>query len=153
MSDFRFSKRSLNNLKGVRQPLVRVAHRAIAITEIDFGVIDGLRTREEQAALVEAGASQTMNSNHLTGEAIDIMAYVGARGSWELPLYHKIADAFAKAAFHEGVGIRWGGAWHIDDVRDWQGSMEAAQDDYIRLRRSQGRRPFLDSGHFELAVV
>ena len=149
-NDFRFSKRSLSNLKGVKAPLVKVAHRAIVLTPVDFGVIDGLRTSDEQRELVRMGASQTMNSKHLVGEAIDIMAYIGARGSWELPLYHRIADAFKQAAFNEGVKMRWGGAWHIEDIREWDGTMEAAQDDYVRVRRSQGRRPFLDSGHFEL---
>lgn len=44
-------------LKGVHPDLVRVVERAIQITTQDFSVHDGLRTAEEQKALVASGAS------------------------------------------------------------------------------------------------
>lgn len=150
MSRFKFSKRSLDHIDDIDENLAAVCHTAIDLTKIDFGIIDGVRTLEEQQALVDAGASQTLNSKHLNGEAVDVMAYVGARGSWELPLYAKIADAFKASAIQHGVIIRWGGAWHIPDIREWQGDMQSAMDDYVRTRRKQGRRPFVDAGHFEL---
>jgi hypothetical protein len=77
---YRFSERSLRNLEGVHPDLVRVMHRAIAITEVDFTVIEGLRTRERQKKLVEKGASTTMNSRHLTGHAVDIVPFVDEDG-------------------------------------------------------------------------
>jgi hypothetical protein len=64
---FKLSQRSLNNLKGVDERLQEVVHYAIGVSKIDFGVICGLRTVEEQKALVAKGASKTMNSKHLTG--------------------------------------------------------------------------------------
>ena len=79
------------------------------------------------------------------------MAYVGGRASWELSLYDDIADAMKEAAKLENVGIRWGSCWHIDDIRTWDGTMEDAMNAYVDLRRSQGRRPFIDGPHFELA--
>ena len=79
------------------------------------------------------------------------MAYVGSRGSWELNLYDDVADAMKRAAEVCDVGIRWGCAWHIYDIRKWDGTMEEAMNAYIDLRRSEGRRPFLDGPHFELA--
>ena len=39
---------------------------------------------------------------------------------------------------------------HIDDIGTWQGKMEDAMTTYIDLRRSQGKRPFIDGPHFEL---
>jgi peptidoglycan LD-endopeptidase CwlK len=45
-------------------------------------VICGLRTMEEQRVLVDKGASKTMRSKHLDGKAVDLMAYIGSRGSW-----------------------------------------------------------------------
>ena len=54
------------------------------------------------------------------------------------------------AAQAEGVKVRWGAAWHIDDICDYEGTMEEAMNDYIDLRRSQGKRPFIDAPHFEL---
>ena len=147
---FKLSKRSLSRLEGVRPELVAVVQRAITITNVDFGVIQGLRTMEEQRELVAKGASQTMKSKHLTGEAVDVMAYVGSRGSWEMSLYDDIADAFKLAAIEEDVQIRWGAAWQVNDLREWDGTMQDAMDEYIDLRRSQGRRPFIDGPHFEL---
>ena len=147
---FKLSQRSLDKLDGVEEDLVRVVKRAIEITEVDFGVIQGLRTVEEQEALVAKGASQTMKTKHLEGRAVDLMAYVGGKGSWELAVYDEVADAMKQAAEEEGVQIRWGAAWHIDDIREHDGTMEEAMNGYIDLRRSQGRRPFIDAPHFEL---
>jgi len=150
---FKLSNRSLNNLDGVKESMVGVVNRAISITKIDFGVICGLRTVAEQRALVESGASQTMKSKHLVGDAVDLMAYVGSRASWELNLYDEIADAMAESALSLGVKMRWGAAWTVDDIAEWHDrgkTMEAAMNSYIDLRRSQGRRPFIDGPHFEL---
>lgn len=148
---FKLSKRSLARLEGVDERMVRVVKTAISFSNVDFGVIQGLRTIEEQRELVAKGASQTMKSKHLDGLAVDLMAYVGSRGSWELSLYDDIADAMKLAAIEEGVSIRWGAAWQIDDIREWDGTMQDAMDAYIDLRRSQGRRPFIDGPHFELS--
>ena len=81
---FKLSKRSLRKLEGVDENLVAVVKRAIELTKIDFGVTFGMRTVEEQEALVAAGRSQTMKSKHLEGRAVDLMAYVDGKGCWEL---------------------------------------------------------------------
>ena len=151
---FKLSQRSLGRMDGIKPALHSVVAHAITVSNVDFGVICGLRTPEEQADLVARGASQTHKSKHLTGDAVDLMAYVYANGasraSWELNLYDDIADAMKEAAVREGVKIRWGAAWQIDDFRDWEGTAEEAMNAYIDLRRSQGRRPFIDGPHFEL---
>ena len=103
--------RSKQRLRGVHPDLVKVVERAIQITEVDFTVLEGLRTPERQKALVEAGASQTLNSRHLTGHAVDLGAWVGDEVRWDWPLYHKIAAAMKEAARQEGVRIVWGGDW------------------------------------------
>ena len=151
---FKLSQRSLGRLDGVKPLLHSVVTTAIGLSNVDFGCICGLRTEAEQADLVARGASQTHKSKHLTGDAVDLMAYVYANGasraSWELNLYDDIADAMKEAAVREGVKIRWGAAWHIDDLRSFEGTAEEAMNAYIDLRRSQGRRPFIDGPHFEL---
>ena len=119
-------------------------------TKIDFGVIEGLRTEEKQKELVASGASQTMKSKHLTGDAVDLMAYVNGRGCWEIGVYDEVADAMKQAAYEEDVMIRWGAAWNIQDLALWEGTSEDAMNHYIDERRSQGRRPFIDAPHFEL---
>ena len=154
---FKLSERSLNNLRGVHPDLVACVHMAIELTKIDFGVICGLRTLEEQKELVATGASQTMNSKHLRqgdgyGHAVDLMAYVGSRASWENNLYDDIADAMKEASQRLSVSLKWGAAWSVGSISSWPHSMEAAMNSYIDLRRSQGRRPFIDGPHFELMV-
>ena len=147
---YKLSRRSLDKLEGVDEQLVAVVNMAITLTKIDFGVIQGMRTVEQQKELVAKGASQTMKSKHLEGRAVDLMAYINGRGSWELNVYDEVADAMKEAAKALGVKIRWGAAWHIDDIASYEGTMEEAMNEYIDLRRSQGRRPFIDAPHFEL---
>jgi peptidoglycan L-alanyl-D-glutamate endopeptidase CwlK len=103
--------RSRQRLKGVHPDLVKVDERAIEISTIDFTVHEGLRTPERQKTLLEAGASQTLNSRHITGHAVDLGAWVGDEVRWDWPLYHKIAAAMKEAAKQEGVSIVWGGDW------------------------------------------
>ncbi|EMQ3414369.1 hypothetical protein WE666_005403, partial [Escherichia coli O117:H42] len=46
--------------------LVAVVRRALELTEVDFGITEGLRSKYRQKQLVAEGKSQTMNSRHLT---------------------------------------------------------------------------------------
>lgn len=147
---FSLSQRSLDKLTGVDQRLVDVVKRAIQITTVDFGVTCGLRTQAEQQRLVDTGASQTLDSNHVKGRAVDLVAYVGNRASWELNLYDDIALAMKVAARELKVPIRWGAAWNVPDLTKWNGTMEGAMNYYIDTRRKQNQRPFIDAPHFEL---
>jgi peptidoglycan L-alanyl-D-glutamate endopeptidase CwlK len=106
---FALSQRSRDRLKGVDPRLVRVVEEAIKITEVDFGVTEGLRTEERQKELVSKGLSQTLKSKHLTGHAVDLVAYDNGKVTWEKEFYHKIADAMKKAAKDQNTNIRWGG--------------------------------------------
>ena len=147
---FRLSKRSTGRLEGVNDDLVAVVKRAIELTKVDFGVTEGLRSVETQREYVAAGKSQTMKSKHLEGRAVDLVAYIGSSVSWELNLYDDIANAMRVAAIELDVAIKWGAAWSVGDIRDFDGSMAEAMNEYIDLRRSQGRRPFIDGPHFEM---
>jgi len=118
---FRFSKRSLGNLQGVHPSLVHVAHKALALSECDFTVTEGLRSTARQRELVAKGASRTMNSQHLCqndgyGHAIDVYPYWGGKLHTEdsrenLAKYDEIAEAFKAAAAELEIGIIWGGDW------------------------------------------
>lgn len=145
---YQLGKRSKDRLLGVDPRMVAVVEKAITISEQDFSVICGLRTVKEQEALVAKGASQTMKSKHLEGLAVDLMAWVDG-GRWELNLYDEIADAIRKAAIELEVNVRWGAAWH-KTLNEWDGTAEDLMNEYIDLRRSQGRRPFIDGPHFEI---
>lgn len=108
---YKLGRRSVSRFKGVHPDLVKVVRRAIEITEVDFTVLEGKRTKERQRKLYNAGASKTMNSRHLTGHAIDLGAYVAGSVRWDWPLYYKIADAMKQAAEELEVHIKWGGDW------------------------------------------
>lgn len=107
----KYSKRSLNNLRGIHPDLRRVIDRALQDSPLDFVVIEGLRTEERQRQLVASGASRTMNSRHLTGHAVDLMP-IGPNGpAFDWPLYDKLGPAVKEAAEKEGVALDWGGDW------------------------------------------
>lgn len=108
---FKLSQRSKDRLKGVHPDLVKVVEHAIEISTVDFAVLEGLRTPERQKALKEAGASQTLNSRHITGHAVDLGAWVDGEVRWDWPLYHQIAKAMKAAAAELNIPIEWGGDW------------------------------------------
>ena len=108
---FALSKKSLDRLTGVHPRLVEVVKLAITLTDVDFAVLEGVRSLERQKALVAAGASKTMRGRHLTGHAVDLGAIVDGQVRWDWPLYAKVAVAVKEAARRLGVPIEWGGDW------------------------------------------
>ena len=148
---FQLSQRSLSKLKGVDDRLVGCVMLAIKYTKVDFAVIEGVRTAARQRELFEQGASQIAEGGtHVAGRAVDLMAFLGSRPSWELNLYDDVADAMKQAAIECNVPIRWGAAWNVPDIRLWRGTMEEAMNYYIDERRKQNKRPFIDGPHFEM---
>ena len=152
---FKLSSRSKKKLDGVHPDMVAVVERAIELTAVDFGVTYGVRTLAEQKKLVASGRSQTMKSKHLIQDsgyshAVDVVAYDGKDVVWEINVYDNICDAFKQAAIEKGVAVKWGAAWSEGDIRSYKGTAEFHMNRYIDLRRSQGRRPFIDGPHFEL---
>lgn len=121
-------------LKGVHNALVSVVRSASLKSSVPFTVIEGLRSEERQAQLVEAGASKTSNSRHLTGHAVDLWPLDPAtmkpvpsdaafpKGSNEAQAasarlwsdLRKVASAMKDAAKEQGVQIEWGGDWGWD---------------------------------------
>lgn len=149
---YKLGRKSLLELNGVDQQLVDVTHRAIKITKVDFGVHDGLRTIDEQRRLVNRGASRTMKSKHLTGEAVDLVPYINGKLRWEWePIYH-IAAAVQEAAIELGVALRWGGVWDraFNDLDEGTSGMRDEVNDYVGRRRAAGRTAFIDGPHYEL---
>ena len=152
---YKLSGRSLNKLEGVHPTMVDTVKRAIQLSKVDFGVIYGVRSLAEQKRLYEAKRSQTMKSKHLVQEdgyshAVDLMAYDGSDPSWDIVMYDDIADAMKAAAKETGAKIRWGAAWTIDNIADWERPMQDAMNNYIDIRRKSGRTPFIDGPLFEL---
>lgn len=147
MGAWKFSKRSLDNLAGVHPDLVRVVHETLRESPVDFVVIEGRRTIARQRELVAAGASQTMDSRHLTGHAVDLAAWVGEI-RWDMGLYYQLAAAAQRAAKTLAVPLRWGGCWLRLDTTDKTPNVLVAE--YVASRRAAGRKAFVDGPHFEL---
>lgn len=118
---FKLGPRSLLNLRGVHPDLVRVVKRAIGLSEVDFTVIEGLRSLARQKELLAKGATKTLRSRHLNGFAVDIAPYVGGSIRWDWPLFDHIENAMKEAARLENVKIEWGGDWvTFKDGPHWQ---------------------------------
>lgn len=143
-----FSQGSLNNLEGVDPKLVRVVHEALRVSEQDFAVLEGLRTITRQRELLKKGATQTLESKHLKGLAVDLVPVVNGQISWDWKYYYNIARAMKQAAESLNVRIRWGGAWAV--LNGAKETPEQLVAEYVALKRKQGKKAFTDGPHFEL---
>ena len=112
--------RSLMRLEGVHPDLVRVVKRAAASSDLDFTVLEGLRTEARQRQLFKQGATKTLNSRHLTGHAVDLAPLIDGKVSWDWPLYHRLAKIVKAAAAAENVPLQWGGDWRFKDGPHWE---------------------------------
>lgn len=133
---------SRQHLVGVHPDLVRVLERAIQISEVDFKVIEGVRTPERQRELYAQGRTKpgkvvtwTLKSNHFKqpdgwGHAVDLLP---APYDWDnkTGVFDKVAKAMLAAAAELKIAIRWGADWDRDGIA-----------------REKGET---DSPHFELA--
>ncbi len=108
---YRLSNRSINKMDGIHNDLANVVQKAIEITPLDFRVTEGLRTKSRQQQLFDSGASKTLNSRHITGHAVDLVAYFDGQVSWHMGHYEIIANAMKEAASELGIPIEWGGDW------------------------------------------
>lgn len=117
MSSFQFSNKSLSHLSYAHPDLKRVMLKAIKYSKVDFGVFFPVRTKEDQANMLQTGASTTLNSRHLKRpqedfvHAVDVYAWIDGKVSWDMSHYKKIAKAVFRAAIEEGVQLEWGGHW------------------------------------------
>ena len=143
VSKYKLSERSLNNLKGVDERLVKVVKRAIEITEQDFVVIEGLRTKEQM--MINYGKGRTASelavhgipasyakpneakvtwlndpfaSNHAKGLAVDIVPYPV---DWnDISKFKKINEAMQASAKEFGIKLSYGGDWKNKDYPHWE---------------------------------
>ena len=138
VSKFKLSERSLNSLKGVNPNLVKVVERAIELTEQDFLVLEGVRSKEQcyinygkgrTAAQCSAKGVPTkyaqpnlskvtwlnnpLASKHVTGNAVDL---VPSPIDWNtISKFTTISKSMKQAAKELGVDLEWGGDWTKKD--------------------------------------
>lgn len=145
--------RSLKNLVGVDSQLVQCVHRAHELCleigpKYDFTVIEGLRSVETQRKYVNSGASQTMRSYHIIGRAVDLALFENGAMYNNIDRYAVIADCMDEAAEELGIEITWGAVWdkRMDDYDDAQAEFK----EYVKRRKAQGRKVFVDAVHFQI---
>ena len=109
-------QRSARNLVGVDLDLVAIVIEAMRRSPVEFFVNEGVRQQSRQKMLFSTGASQTLNSRHLTGHAVDVVAVIDDEVRWVFPLYERIAEVMKAVAAERGVKITWGGDW--ESLRD-----------------------------------
>jgi len=72
---------------------------------IPLKITSSTRTSSEQASLVRAGRSTTLNSKHLMGQAFDVDIHGWNRDDIPLWWFTQLGQ------LGEQLGLRWGGRW------------------------------------------
>lgn len=108
---YAFGTKSAEKLSQVHPDLQKVFNEAIKGSPLDFSITEGLRTKERQKALFDAGKSQTMNSRHLTGKAVDIAVIRDGEITWDMKYYQLVASHIKNIAKSMNIDIVWGGDW------------------------------------------
>lgn len=152
---FKFGARSELELATVKPDMVKLCHRALYLTPLDFGIRQGRRSEEEQRDNVAKGVSQTMDSKHMAdpadglASAIDFLPYWKGQAQQEWPFIYPVANAFMQASKDLDIPAGWGGSWGMDlwAFRD----VIQAQEAYILLRAKRKGKAFFDGYHIELA--
>lgn len=130
---FSFGPASKARLQGLHPDLVKVLERAIQISDIDFTIIEGVRSAERQASLYAQGRTKpgpkvtwVRHSNHQVsadgfGHAVDMYPFpvslvLSQKPKEYEPLFDIIAKAMFKASKELNIPIRWGANWDMDNM-------------------------------------
>ncbi|EIB3908661.1 M15 family metallopeptidase, partial [Listeria monocytogenes] len=110
MTSYYYS-RSLANVNKLADNTKAAARKLLDWSEsngIEVLIYETIRTKEQQAANVASGASQTMRSYHLVGQALDFVMAKGKTVDWGAYRSDKGKKFVAKA---KSLGFEWGGDW------------------------------------------
>lgn len=116
---FKLGNKSYSNLIGVNPILSSIVVHAISKSKYDFTVFEGIRTHKRQKYLVDTGRSWTMRSNHLTGNAVDLVPWIDNGPRWDgyntTEVFNEIHRCMMESAKEAGVELTWGGDWKTSD--------------------------------------
>lgn len=101
---FSLSNRSIKNMDGVSPYLQMLAIRAIAISPVDFGILEtgGERTASMQYNIFKQGFSKCdgykKKSYHQSGNALDTVPYINGKYTWNnrqafIDIYYSLKEA------------------------------------------------------------
>lgn len=124
---YKFSKRSLNNLKGVHPDLVKLMNEAIKTTPIDFTITEGVRTTARQLELYKAKKSNCDGIYKKSNHQVKKDGYGYAVDLYPLPIqytnmtpYIKLSQHIKSVAKNLGIKISYGGDWKMRDFPHYQ---------------------------------
>jgi peptidoglycan L-alanyl-D-glutamate endopeptidase CwlK len=138
MSDFKLSKNSKENIKGVREEIKALVNRVLAKSPHDFGIpgYGGKRTAQEQNNLFHQRPRVTQldgfkkKSYHQSGNAFDIFIYDEHGACWACRDKYKDVAVLIKeefklmqqeCIFDEKEKLEWGGDWiRFKDIPHFQ---------------------------------
>ncbi|RJC38873.1 M15 family peptidase [Listeria monocytogenes] len=106
-----YYNRSLANVNKLADNTKAAARKLLDWAEnsgIEVLIYETIRTKEQQSANVANGASQTMRSYHLVGQALDFVMAKGKTVDWGAYRSDKGKKFVAKA---KSLGFEWGGDW------------------------------------------
>ena len=140
-------------LEEIQPSLANIVRRAVAISDIEIQVTHGMRTLTQQHEFFRKGISIGNQSPHMYGYAVDLVPIVEGRLSFEPEIFDDVAYCMLFAARDLNTAIRWGGAWHCDNLANFTGVLGDLQIEYIDTMRLGNKRPRIDVQHFELSVA
>jgi peptidoglycan L-alanyl-D-glutamate endopeptidase CwlK len=112
-----FSQRSLDVLATVKPDLRRLFHRVVLKFDCTILPDGGLRTPDRQLELYREGKSKTLQSKHLTGDAVDVAPYPV---NWDMSNIENVKRWYAFCGYVRGVAekleidVRGGFDWDSD---------------------------------------
>ena len=111
---YKLGKRSRKNMIGMYPPLAYCVEIAIQRTKQDFCILNsgGVRTLKQQKDLYAKGRTKkgkkvtwTMNSLHLKGTAVDLVAYVDGKPTWDDKYYTEIINVMKEVSDEFNLGV------------------------------------------------
>lgn len=111
-----FKGRDNARLQGVNKDLVKLLGEVKKRNPLPKGysirINEGKRSLAKQRQYVASGASQTMNSKHLSGNAVDI-AIFDDKGNYSKDFedYRSVANIAKEIATRDKLNFTWGGDW------------------------------------------
>lgn len=105
------NRATLNELAPNTKRLAFKWYEYLVKNDIEVLVYDARRTVAEQRANVNSGASQTMYSYHIVGQALDFVPVKDGKAIWNGYNAANIQKAIKEA---QRLGFTWGGDWDSD---------------------------------------
>ena len=104
----RYGRKSRRVLEGLNEDLQELLNEVIKY--VDVSLIEGKRSLDRQKQLKEDGSTKTLESKHLSGDAVDLAPYPINWKKRENFIY--VAGIVKGVAYDLGIPITWGGDWN-----------------------------------------